>query len=83
MSGYLDGDLATLGRERMERHVGECRECRCLVADLRVILNGLHRLPAPSGGVDAVQIAASVRLRLRGPPIGSEPSPGLAGSNPT
>jgi anti-sigma factor RsiW len=67
MSGYLDGELAQAGRTRMERHLGECAECRRLLAGLRRILDGLHRLPAPSPGVDAVQIAASVQRRLNPP----------------
>jgi hypothetical protein len=28
----------------------------------------LHRLPAPNGGADPMQLAASVRLRLGEPP---------------
>ncbi len=68
MSGYLDGDLGARARARMERHLGECQDCRRLLAGLRVVVDGLHRLPAPSGGADAVQIAAGVRLRLNEPP---------------
>jgi anti-sigma factor RsiW len=70
MSNYLDGELATSPRGRMERHLGECEECRRLLAGLRAIVEGLHRLPALGGGVDAVQLAASVRIRLNGPPTG-------------
>jgi anti-sigma factor RsiW len=65
MSDYLDDELALSGRARMERHLGECVECRRLLAGLRRTLDGLHRLAAPSAGVDALQIAASVRARLR------------------
>jgi anti-sigma factor RsiW len=65
MSDYLDDELALSGRARMERHLGECAECRRLLAGLRRTLDGLHRLAAPSAGVDALQIAASVRARLR------------------
>jgi anti-sigma factor RsiW len=68
MSAHLDGELAGRRQARMQRHVGECQVCRRLLADLRVILDGLHRLPAPSGGADPLQIAASVRLRLKEPP---------------
>jgi anti-sigma factor RsiW len=64
MSEYLDGELATSERGRMEHHLGECHDCRRLLAGLRAIVDGLHRLPALGGGVDAVQIAASVRVRL-------------------
>ena len=64
MSDYLDEDLAFAARGRMEHHVGECAECRRLLAGLRRILDGLHRLAAPGAGVDVLQIAASVQERL-------------------
>jgi anti-sigma factor RsiW len=67
MSDYLDGELAPAARTRMERHLGECAECRRLLAGLRRTLDGLHRLAAPSPGVDALQIAASVQARLTEP----------------
>lgn len=68
MSDYLDGELAGDDRDRMRLHLGECDACRRLLGSLRAIVAGLHRLPAPSGGVDAVQIAAAVRLRSNEPP---------------
>ncbi len=68
MSDYLDGELAAGRRGRMERHLGECQDCRRLLAGLRALVDGLRRLPAPVGGADAVQIAASVRVRLNEPP---------------
>jgi anti-sigma factor RsiW len=68
MSAYLDGELAVLPRTRMERHARECPECRRLLAGLRQTMAALHRLAAPGGGADPVQIAASVRLRLGQPP---------------
>jgi anti-sigma factor RsiW len=46
----------------MEHHLGECDECRRLLAGLRRTVDALHRLATP--GTDAVQIAASVRTRL-------------------
>ncbi len=65
MSDYLDQELARPGRARMERHLGECAECRRLLAGLRRTLEGLKRLSEPPpAGVDALQIAASVRARL-------------------
>jgi anti-sigma factor RsiW len=66
MSDYLDAELAPARRTRMEHHLGECAECRRLLAGLRVTVDGLHRLSAPRVGADALQIAASVRARLRG-----------------
>jgi anti-sigma factor RsiW len=63
MSDYLDGELSASGQERMARHVGECDECRSLLAGLRAMLNALRRLPSPGDG-DAVAIATAVRGRL-------------------
>jgi anti-sigma factor RsiW len=68
MSDYLDGDVTPSGRTRMERHVGDCAECRRLIADLGRIVNALHRLPTAEYGVDPAQLAGSVRLRLRETP---------------
>jgi anti-sigma factor RsiW len=64
MSDYLDGELGASRKVRMERHVGECRECRRVLAGLRSMLAALHRLPVASGGADALQVAAAVRPRL-------------------
>lgn len=66
MSDYLDGELAPASRLRMERHLGECAGCRRLLAGLRRTVDGLRHLSAPSPGVDAVRMAASVRARLSG-----------------
>jgi anti-sigma factor RsiW len=68
MSDYLDGELGSSRRTRLERHVRDCPECGRLLADLRRILDALHRLPSPRGEADALAIAASVRLRLTEPP---------------
>jgi anti-sigma factor RsiW len=68
MSDFLDGDLGTSERGRMEHHLGACAECRRLLAGLRAVVDGLHRLPALARDADAVQIAASVCARLTEPP---------------
>jgi anti-sigma factor RsiW len=67
MSEYLDGDLASTGRGRMERHVRECRECRTVLGELRLMIDRLGRVPFPEGG-GAVRITAAVRVRMREPP---------------
>jgi anti-sigma factor RsiW len=64
MSDYLDGDLASAARRRMERHLGECAECRRLLAGLRRTLDELHRLAAPTPGLDVVRLGAAVQARL-------------------
>jgi len=70
MSAYVDGELGSRGRLRLERHVGECEECRRVLAGLRETLDALRRMPAPSGNSEPDRIAAAVRLRLREPPPG-------------
>jgi len=67
MSAYLDGELTPERHRRMEHHLDECVECRRLLAGLRLVLEALHRLPAPSGP-NALAFATSIRLRLREPP---------------
>ena len=69
MSDYLDGELSLSQRRRMQQHAQECPDCRRHLAMLRRMLTALHGLAPPVGGADALQIAASVRLRL------AEPSP--------
>ena len=66
MSEYLDGELETRDRERVERHVHICPSCHRLLATLRKTLEGLNALgaqPLPSDG-----IADSVIGRLRDSP---------------
>jgi anti-sigma factor RsiW len=66
MSDYLDGELSFRSRRRMESHVGECEECRRLLAGLREMLRALQGLAMPTP-VEAGEIAAAVRLRIQGP----------------
>jgi anti-sigma factor RsiW len=67
MSDFLDDELASRDRARLERHVGECAECRRVLAGLRAMLDALHGLPAAAGELQAIQIATAVRARLREP----------------
>jgi anti-sigma factor RsiW len=67
MSDYLDGELAESRRVRMERHLGECGRCRRLLDGLRRTVDVLHRFSGRSGEIDALKVAASVRVRLSEP----------------
>jgi anti-sigma factor RsiW len=80
MSAYVDGELATGAVGRIERHLGECHECRRLLADLRRMLAGLRRLSTGASrtfGADGAdrpegpRIAAAVLARLGEPPAGN------------
>ncbi len=64
MSDYVDGELTPHALGRIERHLGECAECRRLLAGLRRTIDALDRLSTPMGGVDPAVFAASVRGRL-------------------
>jgi anti-sigma-K factor RskA len=68
LAAYAAGDLAAHERERLERHVLECAECRSTVADFRALLEEL-RATAPLTGPPADAVAwpryrAEVRARL-------------------
>lgn len=67
MSAYLDGELARRSRARMERHTGECAECRGILHSLRRMLGLLQGLPPASAKPEAPDIAAAVRARLHEP----------------
>jgi anti-sigma factor RsiW len=67
MSGYLDGELGSRGRARIERHTKECAVCRGLLRSLRKMLDALQRLPGPRERVDANAMVAAVRRRLHEP----------------
>jgi anti-sigma factor RsiW len=65
MSAYLDGELASRARARLDRHVEECHECRGLLHSLRRMLGLLQGLPQPRVRVGSSQeIAAAVRRRM-------------------
>jgi anti-sigma factor RsiW len=68
MSGYLEAELGTIHRSRMERHLVECHQCRRLLAGLRATLVALHRLAVSDDRADSLRIAAAVRGRLTEPP---------------
>lgn len=61
LSDYLDGELPTGERERVEEHVHWCPECRRLLESLRRTLKGLMELRA----APADSIAPGVIDRLR------------------
>jgi anti-sigma factor RsiW len=61
LSDYLDGDLHDADRERLERHVHWCPECRRVLDTLRRTLKELMELRATPGE----SIAPGVIDRLR------------------
>jgi anti-sigma factor RsiW len=67
MSAYLDGELASRSRGRIERHTDECAECRGILHGLRRMLGLLQGLPPASARREAPDIAAAVRARLHEP----------------
>ena len=70
MSGHLDGELPAAQRDRIQRHLGQCAECRRVLAGLTVVVEALRKLPAAPSAQAPAQVAASVRVRLDQPPAG-------------
>jgi anti-sigma factor RsiW len=64
MSAYLDSDLRTQARARLEGHTAECPECRSVLDDLRLMLAVLLSAPAPRPVADRPAIATAVLRRL-------------------
>ena len=60
-SDYLDGDLRRRERQRVERHLHWCPECRRVLESLRRTLKGLMDLRPTT----AESVAPSVIDRLR------------------
>jgi anti-sigma factor RsiW len=70
-SDYLDGDLTPPEVARVQRHVGECPECRELLQELEEIVVALRTLRDDQGELVAGTVLASVRVRLgETPPAG-------------
>lgn len=64
MSEYLDGELPMRARNRLERHVDECEECRGILRGLQRMLGSLRAMRPPAGRPDPRQMALRVRERL-------------------
>lgn len=61
LSDYIDGDLDAGERDRVERHVGMCPQCRRLLETLKRTVAGLMGLRGDATG----QVADGVIERLR------------------
>jgi anti-sigma factor RsiW len=64
MSDYLDGELASRPRRRLERHVRECEECRRILRSLQGMIGRLRGIAPPATRPDPREMAARVRERL-------------------
>jgi anti-sigma factor RsiW len=62
MSAYLDNELTSRARARLERHTGECPECRSVLRSLRGMLVRLHTLPTSEHAAPAIARAVGQRL---------------------
>lgn len=64
MSAYLDGELASRARARLQHHIDECPECRRVLASLARMLGLLQSVPVAATG-ETPDITSAVRRRLR------------------
>jgi len=67
MSDYLDADLRSQARARLERHTAECPECRGVLDDLRYMLTLLQSTTLPEPVANGPAIAGAVLWRLHEP----------------
>src|SRR4051794_2523624 len=70
----IDGTIGPIRRAELERHLGECADCRSLVADLETIRDraaSLDRIEPPS----RVWLQIAGRLRQEGRITASVPAP--------
>jgi anti-sigma factor RsiW len=60
VTGYLEGRLPDAERDRFEAHLSDCEGCQAYVAQMRVLVDELGRLPevAPSPALEADLLAA-------------------------
>jgi anti-sigma factor RsiW len=68
MSDHLDGDLDARQAARVERHVGECRECRELLLGLEALVAALGDIRHDGGELVAARTLDGLRARLRDSP---------------
>lgn len=66
LSAYLEGDLTTRQRRRLERHAEACPECGPALRQLRTLLRELPALRGhePGSTTAADRVAAAVRRRI-------------------
>ncbi len=63
-SAYLDGELGPRERQRVERHVEDCPECRDLLRSLLALIQALGMIREDEGRLVAGIVLASVHSRL-------------------
>ncbi len=71
VSLYLDGELRSSERKRLEHHVDDCPECRELLRELSALIVKLGTLRDDRGAPVAQAILSSVRDRLDEPQDGA------------
>ena len=64
MSEYIDGDLDSRERSRVERHTAECPECDELLRELRAMVAALGGMRGRAGDGVAAAVLAGVQQRL-------------------
>ena len=65
MSDYLDGQLTTHDRDRLEAHLGECPHCSEYLDQLRVTIAALGRAGPEALDADALDELVGLYRRWR------------------
>jgi anti-sigma factor RsiW len=67
MSAYLDSELRTQLRVRLEQHTADCPQCHVVLGELRRMLALLRAVPEPVRVIGGPTIATAVSRRLHEP----------------
>jgi hypothetical protein len=83
LSRYLDGDLSSRGRRRLDRHSRDCADCGGSIRAMRALIYAAQGLGGPAGVRAPVTIFDRVRLAAeQGPRPAAGPQGPEASSRP-
>jgi anti-sigma factor RsiW len=69
-SEYLDGELGSRGRARVERHIARCHACRELLRGLERLVSALGQLRHDHGGESAAAVRGAMAVIMGDQPPG-------------
>jgi anti-sigma factor RsiW len=71
LSHYVEGDLSSRARRRLDRHARDCADCGRGLRAMRALVHAAHGLDEPAG----VRAPATIFDRVRAAGAGGSPAP--------